>query len=122
MNLHLLKEWLLDVSGGRVAPIFNHDVVPHAFWSDREKLQPYKSVVADSVRNYFLGLLHGDENMFPAPQSPEELRRHKAWDEVQSLLELQGLDPYYRPEGIPSNDPWAIADYLRNTGNNKDEI
>ena len=97
--------------------IFNHDVVPRSFWTSREKLERYNSIVARSVRDYFFGLLHGDETLFPAPQSLEELRRNDAWARVRELLVQQGLDPYHRPAGIPSDDPWAIAQYLRN--NNK---
>lgn len=95
--------------------VFNHDVVPRQILKDRERLKPYESPLAPSFRTFFDLILDGDRSIFPAPQSPEEIRRNIAWSEVAELLESKGLPKYFRPAGVSPADPWAIAEFLRNT-------
>jgi len=96
--------------------VFNHDVVPHATWGVRADLQRYAAVVAPSFRGFLTSLLTGDNTIFPAPQSPEEMRRNAAWARVQALLRQKGFASHYRPPGIDATDPWAIADALEEAG------
>lgn len=100
--------------GDYAVVIFNHDVVRHTMFGDRQLLEPYRTLLATSFRDFFGMLLNCDERIFPAPLSAEETRRDRAWDEVARLLREKGLPSYYRPSEVTESDPWAIAEFLRN--------
>jgi SMI1 / KNR4 family (SUKH-1) len=95
--------------------LFNHDVVPHEAIGNRDRLRPYETRLAPSFREFFELLLEYNASIFPAPVSPEEERRNEAWREVATLLEEKGLPPYHRPAEVSPTDPWAIAEFLRNS-------
>ncbi|TWU01094.1 SMI1/KNR4 family protein [Stieleria varia] len=93
--------------------VFNHDVVPREIRDDRSALKPYESLLAPSFRAFFDLVLGYDDSIFPAPLSAEETRRNDAWDEVTRILEEKGYPRYFRPKGIPADDPWQIAKAIR---------
>jgi len=93
--------------------VFNHDFVPHDAWTDRERLQPYRSEVCGSFAEFLRALLTDDPSIFPPPLSPEEKRHQEAWRVVRELLAERNLPAHYRPAGAAADDPEGIARVLR---------
>ncbi len=93
--------------------VFNHDVVPREILENRTALKPYEALVAPTFREFLELVLARDERIFPAPLSPEETRRDAAWAEVQEILAEKGYPGHFRPKGVPLDDPWQIAEAMR---------